>query len=63
MTMHTPHSRRGVRTPRQSSFIRQTPEEPRPGDLDLNETARGGWLAGASVVSVLRTVVRYITIF
>jgi hypothetical protein len=63
MTMHTPNSRRGVRTPRQSSSVRQTPEEPAPGELDLNETARGGWLVGASVVSVLRSVVRYITIF
>lgn len=63
MTMHTGNGRRGVRTPRQSSSAMQTPEEPAPGDLDLNETARGGWLAGASVVSVFRSVVRYITIF
>ena len=63
MTMHKTNPRRGVRTPRQSSFATQTPEEQGPGSSDLNETARGGWLAGASVVSVLRTVVRYITIF
>ena len=63
MTMHTPNSRRGVRTRRQSSMVKRTPEEPASSDLDLNENARGGWLAGASVVSVLRTVVRHITIF
>jgi hypothetical protein len=40
----------------------RTPEQPAHDDLDQQETARGGWLSGASVVSVLRTVVRYITI-
>ncbi len=49
--MHTPNSRRGQRTPRQSSMVMQTPDEPASTDLDLNENARGGWLAGASVVS------------
>jgi hypothetical protein len=63
MTMRTTNRRRGVSTPRQSGFAMQTPEEMAPSDSDRNETARGGWLAGASVVSVLRTVVRYITIF
>jgi len=59
--MHSTNSRRGVRTPRQSSAVR-TPDQPTPDDLDRQETARGGWLAGASVVTVLRNVIRYITI-
>ena len=62
MTMHTTNSRRGVRTPRQS-FVMRTPEHPAPEDSDRQETALGGWLTGGSVVSVLRGVVRYITIF
>lgn len=62
MSMHTLNSRRGVTTPRQSSTPMGAPAEPPPSSSDLNETKRG-WFGETTVVSVLRAVVRHITIF